>query len=244
MEAETRARLSDGWWPYVVPYFAFLLVVELGGYLPAGLALPVLFLKPAVPAAVLLFFFYRGAYPELRTADFRPLHVGADLVVGIASACLWVGPYLLFPKLQPNSHSGFDPEMAGVALAGLVLALRFAGFVLVTPVFEELFIRSFVMRYAQAIRDRSDFQDISIGRYSMPGFLATVVVFTITHLPWEYWVAVPWIALTNLYFFWRRDLWALITVHATANASILLFVMSVRGGLWWPEKATSLWFFV
>jgi CAAX prenyl protease-like protein len=241
---ETHTRFDDGWWPYVIPYFGFLLVVELSAYFPAVLAFPALFLKPAVPAALLLFFFSRGAYPELRAGDFRPPRILADIGIGIASACLWVAPYLIFPSLQPDGDSAFDPQMAGAELAGLVLALRFAGFALVTPVFEELFIRSFVMRYAQALRDQSDFRAVPIGSRSTPGFLATAIVFTITHLPWEYWVAVPWIVLTNLYFYWRRNLWALIVVHGTANATILLFVMSAGSGFWGLVKARSLWFFV
>lgn len=241
MASKTSARFSGGWWPYIVPYFAFLFVVELSTYLGPGSAFSVLLLKLAVPAMLLFFFFARGAYPELRAGDFRPLRTLADLVVGIASACLWVAPYIVLPSLRPGSDAAFDPQMAGPELAEWVLVLRFVGFVIVTPVFEELFIRSFVMRYAEAMREPSDFREIPIGRYSLPGFIATVVVFTITHVPWEYWVAVPWIVLTNLYFYWRRDLWALILVHASANASIFLFAIFAATSF---GMLPSLWFFL
>lgn len=234
-------RFSDGWWPYVLPYFAFLLVVELSAYFPAGLALPTLVLKPLVPAVLLLWFFRRGAYAELGGGAFRPVRAAADIGAGIASACLWVGPYLFVPELKPDARPGFDPEAAGLEFVALFVALRFAGFALVTPVFEELFIRSFVMRYAAAMKDELDFREVPVGRYSLPGFLASVIVFTVTHVPWEYWVAVPWIVLTNLYFYWRRSLWGMILLHGTANASILLFVLFAETFL---PTLPSLWFFV
>lgn len=241
MAQGANIRFSDGWWPYILPYFAFLLIVELSASFPAGFALPALVLKPLVPAVLLLWFSRHGAYPELHDGVFRPVRVVADIGAGLGSACLWVGPYLLVPELKADAQPGFDPETAGPEFVAWFVALRFAGFALVTPVFEELFIRSFVMRYAAAMKVGLDFREVPVAHYSMPGFLASVVVFTVTHLPWEYWVAAPWIVLTNLYFYWRRSLWGMILLHGTANASILLFVLFAETFL---PALPSLWFFV
>ena len=72
-----------------------------------------------------------------------------------------------------------------------------------------------------------------------------MVVFTIGHVPWEWWVAVPWVALTNLWFYRRGNLWALVLVHAVTNATILL-VAIYGGGLFFDAagREISLWFFV
>jgi hypothetical protein len=58
-------------------------------------------------------------------------------------------------------------------------------------------------------------------------------------------VAVPWVALTNLWFYYRRSLWALIVVHAVTNASLLLFAIFGEGLFTTSEgEPLSLWFFV
>ena len=133
-------------WSYVVPYFAFLLVVEIFGHLPKHLALLSLILKPAIPAALLCYFWLQREYPELRRRRIRAGVTIVDILVGVASAGLWVVPFVLFPSLRPDASEAFNPQIAGPDLVGVVLTLRFVGFALVTPVFEELFIRSFVMR--------------------------------------------------------------------------------------------------
>ncbi len=71
------------------------------------------------------------------------------------------------------------------------------------------------------------------------------MIFTIGHVPWEWWVAIPWVALTNVWFYWRGHLLAVVAVHASANATIVLAALYLDGffgdGSGGP---LSLWFFV
>ena len=60
------ARQGHGWWPYVAPYLAFMGTVEVVRRLPDEWAPIGLLLKPAVPGVLMLYYFSRGAYPELR----------------------------------------------------------------------------------------------------------------------------------------------------------------------------------
>jgi hypothetical protein len=52
--------------------------------------------------------------------------------------------------------------------------------------------------------------------------------------------------LTNIWFYYRKDLYAVILVHATTNASMLVFVAWASGWLFRAEngQGLSLWFFV
>jgi CAAX prenyl protease-like protein len=244
-------RRGHGWWPYLLPYVSFLVLVEIGRRVPADLGLAMLVLKPAVPAALLLYFRRRGEYPELggragpppRPAA-RAAGVALDVALGVALAVLWMAPYVALPALRPEGQ-GFDPNLAGEALAPLALGLRLAGYALVTPFFEELFIRSFVMRYAEVYPGPGDFRDVPLARFTWRSFLATVVIFTVGHVPWEWWVAVPWVALTNLWFYWRRSLGAVVLVHGVTNAAILGIALLASGRLHdLNGHALSLWFFV
>lgn len=240
------AREGHGWWPYVLPYASFLLLSELGARLPEAADPVMLGVKPAIVLGMILWFRARGAYPEWRGAGARIGGIGGlmDVAVGLALTAVWVAPYLLFPSLRPDPGSAFDPAMAGERWIPLIVGLRLFGYALVTPLFEELFIRSFVMRMADAWEVR-DFRDLPIARYSLRSMLVTVVIFTAGHVPWEWWVCVPWVVLTNLWFYHRKSLSAVMLVHGVTNAALL--GLAVFGGGWLTDadgSPFSFWFFV
>ncbi len=241
------AREGHGWWPYLGPYASFLLLVEIGGRVPESMAPWMLLVKPGVPAALMIYFAGRGAYPELRGMRLRASTTLLDVLLGVALAALWMAPYLLVEALpRPDPADGFDPAQAGESMIGIVLAARLVGYAVVTPFFEELFIRSFVMRYSEVYSSQGDFRDVPLAHFGWTSFIVTTVIFTLGHVPWEYWVAIPWVVLTNLWFYYRKDLYAEILVHATTNAAILLFVAWADGLLFDGQGGLglSLWFFV
>ncbi|MEE2674428.1 MAG: CPBP family glutamic-type intramembrane protease [Myxococcota bacterium] len=238
-------REGHGWWPYLVPYLAFLASVETIRRLPGDWAPIGLLLKPGVPGLLILYYYSRGAYPEVRGVALDLGKRALDVGVGVALAGLWMAPFVLVDDLRPAQPDFFDPEQLGAGSVAWVLGLRMFGYALVTPFFEELFIRSFVMRYAEVFQARGDFRDVRLARFTWRSFAATVVVFTLAHAPWEWWVAVPWIVLTNLWFYYRQDIYSVILVHAATNASILVAVTLWSGAVTDASgKAISLWFFV
>jgi membrane protease YdiL (CAAX protease family) len=239
------ANPGHGWWPYVTPYVAFLGTVELTRRLPDDWAPIGLLLKPAVPAFLMLYYFSRGAYPELRGVALGLGGRALDVLLGVALAGLWMAPFVLFEGLRPIDPDLFDPGQLGPERVPWVLGLRMLGYGLVTPFFEELFIRSFVMRYAEVFRSRGDFRNVALAHFSLTSFVTTVVIFSAGHVPWEWWVAVPWVALTNLWFYYRRDLYAVILVHGVTNATILAAAALLPDGVAGAGGETiSLWFFV
>ena len=229
----------------MVPYLAFLVVAEVVRRMPEEWAAIGLVLKPGVPGLLLIYFAAKGAYPELRGAR---LDLGAralDVALGVTLAALWMAPYVWFEPIRPADPEIFDSEQLGVSWVGLTLGLRLLGYGLVTPFFEELFIRSFVMRYSEVFQSRGDFRDVPLAHFTRTSFFVTVVVFTVPHAPWEYWVGIPWVVVTNLWFYYRKDLSALIVVHAATNAAILCATVLWSGRfLDGSGKPLSLWFFV
>jgi len=236
---------DHGWWPYLAPYIGFLLTLEISRRMPEATAGVMLFVKPAVPLGLMLWFFARGAYPELRASRLDALRTPLDAALGIVLAVLWMAPFVMLPALGPEDPEPFDPSVLGGGQEALALGVRMFGYAIVTPLFEELFIRSFVMRYADVWAERGDFRSVPLARYSLRSFITTIVVFTLGHVPWEWWVAVPWVAITNLWFYWRRDLLSVIVVHGVTNAAIL--VIATFGEGWFTDASgapLSLWFFV
>jgi CAAX prenyl protease-like protein len=225
-------RRGHGWWPYLAPYGIFLILVEVERRLPETVAPWMLPVKAAVPGALLVYFVLRGDLAELR--GYRPgWRVLLDVLVGIVIAALWVGPFLVFDSLPRGAEAdAFDPDQLGESVRQQTLALRLLGFAVVTPLVEELFVRSFLIRLVDVVDGGGDFRDLPIARFSWRSFLVTSAWFTFTHVSWEWIVAAPTGVLLNLWLYRRRHIGAVIVAHAAANAAIWLLVVLSPGDLW------------
>jgi CAAX prenyl protease-like protein len=235
---------DHGFWAYWMPMIAFLGLVTLRERASEALAPWVFALSVILPGALVLVYALRGHYPELRGWRPSPGSLLQDVGIGLVGAVIWVAPFLLLPALQPD-EPGFDPSQFGPHLAALTLSLRFVGYALVTPYVEELFVRSWLLRYVDVIRDRKDFRKVPIGRYSTPSFLVVTAYFVVSHVTWEWGVMLAWTLLTMAWFYHRRHLAPLVLVHAVTNASILLFAVLGDGRVRDASGVlVDLWFFV
>jgi len=204
-------------WPYVAPYVVLLGCAELARWLPPSFEAPLLALRVLAPAAVLTLAWRRGAFRELAAG---PSAAGAllDLGFGAAIAALWLAPYLLVPSLPRGTP--FDPEALGPGWRPAWIALRLAGFIAVSPLVEELFVRSFLHRAVEAWPDWRAFGARRLAEPQRAAFLATVAWFALSHAPWEWWVALPTGVLLNAWFYLRGQLRSVWIAHAAANAAL------------------------
>jgi len=239
-------RRGTGWGPYVVPYMSFLLLGQVQAELPSDLAPYMRILRVVLTAALLLFYFLRGDYPELR--HWRPTLPGVvqDILMGLATTLLWVAPYILFQWLpRRTAQEGFDPYALGAAFAPAYVAIRLVGFAAVTPFMEELFIRSFLMRYLDVFDTGLDFRDVPVARFRWRSFLGTGLAFTVSHLPWEYPVAAATGLLWNLWLYRRKHLASLVLVHAVTNGTLFFLVAIGSGRLRDLQgRVLDLWYFL
>lgn len=242
------ARSPASWEPYLVPYAAFLLILQAGAWLPEPLQPAVLPVQVVVPLGLLIFYAARGSFPELR--GYRPQlwELALDIGAGTAIAAVWVGPFVIGGGLsRPPASYAFDPDALGEGLRGVNLALRLAGFALVTPFVEELFVRSFLIRGAELVSvsrhgvrldEQRDFRDLPIGRFTLWSFAVTVLYFTFSHVSWEWPVALPAGILFNLWLYVRKQIPALVVAHAAANGSV--FALAWLGS----RAGHDFWFFL
>lgn len=249
---------GHGWWPYWLPLMSFLVLVEVGAKFPESMQPWFLPIKVAVPGGLFAYYFFKqGAYPELRS--YRPgvLWFLIDFGVGLLGAALWMAPYIwalqveppawhVLPEfMQPDPSDGFDREQLGAGLVGLTLALRFIGYAIVTPFAEEAFVRSWLMRYVEVFDTGADFRRVPIAKFTWRSFWVVLFFFTASHVPWEWPVAIPWLVMSQLWFYYRKELGALVALHAGSNAGILVFVWLTDGKLSGAGGAVlDLWFFV
>jgi CAAX prenyl protease-like protein len=171
--------------------------------------------------ALLLVWFWRS-YVELRSIAGVPavdwlLSIAAGVVVFV----LWIN--LDFKPLTFGSAPGFDPRSGG-SLDWSLVAMRIAGAALLVPVMEELFWRSFLMRW---IHDH-DFLAAEPGRVGLKALGISAVIFGLEH---HLWFAGVLAGLAYGWLYMRTgNLWAPIASHAVTNA--LLGAWVVYTGRW------------
>jgi hypothetical protein len=178
--------------------------------------------------AGLLLYFARG-YIELRELpeSKRWLWLWAPLV-GLAVFVLWIN--LDWGWLNLASPGGFvyDPRDAETGqLIWWMVAFRLAGSALVVPVMEELFWRSFIMRWI----DRHDFLALAPVAVSLKAILVSSILFGFEHSLWFAGI------LAGLAYSWlyraSGSLWPPIISHAVTNAVLGVWVVSTGDWQFW-----------
>jgi hypothetical protein len=175
----------------------------------------------SIVAAMLAWFW--PAYSELRGVSGTGTRAWlAGVAVGAIVFVLWIN--LDFEWARIGSGRGVAGELAGSDGRGAGLLLRFCGAVLVVPVMEELFWRSFLTRWL----DRTEFLAVDPKAVSWRSILIASVVFGAEHHLWLAGI-VAGVAYGWLY---RRTgrLWTVILAHALTNALLEAWVH--RTGSW------------
>ena len=214
--------------PFVIFIAALALRGALDGRTLAAFDTRWLYALQAGASALALALLWRqyGELRPLRRMAARPMHGLASVAIGLAVAVLWVT--LTEPWMRVGAPvAGFVPVSGDGSLHAGLIAVRLEGAVLVVPVMEELFWRSFLMRWV----DRRDFLALSPRQVSHFAWVASSVVFAMAH---DLWLAglLAGLAFGALY---RRtgQIWHAILAHAVANAALGAWVIGERAWGFW-----------
>lgn len=234
-----------GAWPYWLPYLAFFCMIGVSAYVPDSATSYVFLAKAAVPLGLLLYFGIRRCYPELRIDAVSVSGITLDVLVGIAGAALWMTPYAFFDSFASLVPPDIQGSQIGASSEWSALSLRLIGFGLVTPLMEELFVRSWLQRTADVFDKATNFREVPIARFSTRSFVLVLLWFTLSHQSWEWPVAVVWLIMTQFWFYHRRNLLSLVIVHAITNITIFSMVIFADATLRDAAgRPISLWFFL
>ncbi|GAA5026614.1 hypothetical protein GCM10025794_11150 [Massilia kyonggiensis] len=215
-------------WLRILPFAAYLAFIVIGDVLER-LGVPQDALRWLYPAkialvALLLALFwrqYREFSGEFSRFHLSPQHALTALATGVLVLVLWIS--MDAGWMVVGSPSGFDPRVDG-RIDWLLVAIRIAGAALVVPVMEELFWRSFLMRWV----DAPDFESVEPSQLTIKSFVITVVLFGFEHNLWLAGIVAG--AAYSLLYMRHRNLWSPILAHAVTNG--LLGVWVVRTGSW------------
>ncbi len=210
----------DGAWKYVFPFAIYLVMGDLTrAILPGAFEEYHIYITYCLRTAVVGYILvrYRSLYTELTRWRLD----GGSVLIGAAIFLLWVGLDGLYPMFS-SADTHYDPTIFDTAAFGFLILARFAGSVLVAPLVEELFCRSFLMRYAIDAR----WQDVPIGTYTLGSFAIVTLFFGFSHFRWLPGVLVA--ILLNLLLYRTKNLSSCVVAHATANLLLLMYVVYTR----------------
>lgn len=145
------------------------------------------------------------------------------LAVGLLVFGLWIhldAPWMVLGQ----AAAAFVPVATDGTLDWPLIALRWIGATMLVPVMEELFWRSFLMRWIEA----PAFAGVDPQRVGFKAIVLSTFVFTLAHTLWLA-AAIAGLAYAWLY---RRTgkLWVAILAHAVTNGALGVWV--VMTGQW------------
>jgi hypothetical protein len=222
-----RPMLSPAAWVRVLPFLTYVVFIIVGDLL-ARLGVSAAALRWLYPvkigAVALLLAAYWGQYTELRQTRPGARVTLVALAVGAAVFAFWI--LLDAHWMMLGSASGFDPRDDG-QLDWTLVALRLGGAMLVVPVMEELFWRSFLLRWIES----SDFQKVDPSQPGPKSFAITIALFGIEHNLWLAGIVAG--AAYSALFMRHRTLWSPILAHAVTNGLLGIWVVATGNWSYW-----------
>jgi CAAX prenyl protease-like protein len=216
---QIRAFLNlEGAWKYLVPFGLYIFIGDLTRILFRGLDDYHIYIGYILRTVIIGFvlFKFRKKYGELSKKG--GVFDGVAILLGFVIFFLWFFNDTATTEIY-TSDVNYDPTIFTQKIMGLLILIRLLGSVLVAPIVEELFMRSFLMRY---IID-PDWERVPIGTYTFSSFSIVVLVFGFSHFRWLPGVLTA--ALLNLLLYRKKNIIPCVVAHASANLFLLIYVV-------------------
>jgi len=179
---------------------------------------------PKAALVGLMLWLFRKSYAEISWKDFLDSRKTAlSVFSGLLIFFLWIN--MDWTLGSQHTPAGFNPEIFSEEhVKWLMIAVRVTGAVIIVPIMEELFWRSFLLRYLIS----SDFTKVSIGRFSLFSFIAVSIMFGLEH----HYVFAGIMAgvIFNGIYYYTRSIAHCILSHAVANLCLAYYVLTT--GYW------------
>ncbi len=211
----------------VLPFAVYMLFLAIEGNIDTLLpGVDSRLLYPVKVASVaLLLWYFRAQYVELRgRPDFRWVGLIAP-ALGAVVFVLWIN--LDGGWLDLGGGTGFAPLDDAGAIRWELALPRLAGAALVVPLMEELFWRSFLLRWI----DKHDFLALEPVKISLRAILVASVLFGLEHTLWFAGIVA---GLTYAWLYRASgNLWAPIVSHAVTNLMLGIWVLATGAWSFW-----------
>ena len=212
----------------VVPFAAFMALLALRGAAPDdgswGFDARWLYGAQVLLVGTMLAVCWRE-YGELTRQNLPDTRQSIwAVVVGVAVFAAWIQLDAPWMTLPGAAAAPFVPLDAQGRLDWPLVAVRWAGAALLVPVMEELFWRSFLLRWVVS----PQWEAVDPRRAGLKAIVLSTFVFTLAH---TLWLAAALAGLVYAVLYVRSGkLWLPVIAHAVTNG--LLGVWVVMNGRW------------
>ena len=217
-------------WVRIAPFALFMLLLALRGAAPAdgswGFDPRWLYGVSVLMVGALLAWFWRDYGELVKQLAPTTREISWALAVGLVVFWLWIhldAPWMTIG--QPSAP--FAPLTADGRLDWPLVVTRWIGAALLVPVMEELFWRSFLMRWIE----RPTFQGVDPQRVGLRAVVLSSFVFTLAHTLWLA-AAIAGLAYAMLYVRTGK-LWVPVIAHAVTNGALGVWVVATGNWQFW-----------
>ncbi len=222
-------NLSRAAWLRILPFVAFMALLALRGLAPAdgSWGFDPRWLYALNAGVALLLLLWWREYGELARQNLPALRETLlSVAVGLLVFVLWI--QLDAPWMQiGEATAAFIPIDGQGQLLWPLIAVRWLGATLLVPVMEELFWRSFLMRWLQA----PVFEGVEPRRVGAKAILLSTFVFMLAHPLWLAAI-VAGLAYALLYRATGK-LWTAVIAHAVTNGALGIWVVHSEQWQFW-----------
>lgn len=219
-----RQLWQKPWIPYVVPFVLFLLLTEPARLFPT--LVPYLYITKTILVGSLLWI-WRDKYRADFSTNLSLGEIVTSVLCGLLVLIIWIYPEKFL--FQIGSSAAFNPHALGESQAAAIglITTRLFGSSVVVPIMEELFWRSFLMRYLVDPKFRS----VPMGAFTWLSFIGTAVLFGLEH----HRVVVGIIAglLYGGLLLYQKKLRGVIIAHAVTNFGLGVYIVVTGTWLFW-----------
>lgn len=172
-----------------------------------------------------LLWFWRHYSELVGVAAIAPRAWALAVLTGILVFVLWINADL--PWLSLGQQRAFNPGDEAGGLDWPLLLARLLGAAIVVPIMEELFWRSFILRWI----DHTDFLRCAPASVSLKALLVSSVLFGVEH---QLWFAGVVAGFAYGWLYQRTgNLWLPIAAHACTNLLLGLWVVGTGNWQFW-----------
>lgn len=224
LQNQTQTLSRALWLPYICPFIVFIALTVLEGFFPGETHF--IYLTKTLAVGGLLWYWRRSYVMDI-APRLSPTGYAVAVAAGLLVLPAWILPEAFFPQL--GTGAGFNPHTFGLPPAAVpaLIVMRLGGAVLLVPILEEIFWRSFVLRYLV----HPNFSKVPLGTFTWFSFISVVVLFGLEHHRWIQGMIAG--AVYTLLVVQQKSLRGPILAHAATNLGLGIYVIMSHNWSFW-----------